>query len=64
VGERPGGRLAAQAPVDRQRFGISDHDRERALAVHLFEVDELGLGHLADDDLAQLHLDGHSRAPR
>ena len=63
VSEWAGGGIALEAPINRHRFGAADDDGEFALAIHLFEPDELLVLHLTDDDFVQFHLDGHVRAP-
>src|SRR4051812_422147 len=59
VRQRAGVDVALEAAVYRHRLGVADDDRELALPVHLLQPDDLLLSHLADDDLVQLHLDGH-----
>jgi hypothetical protein len=46
----PGGGDSLQAAVNRIRLSRPDHDRKRALTVHLLEDDDLPILHLADDN--------------
>ena len=54
-----GGGQALDAAVDARGLEDADHDRERPLAVHLLEEDDLLLVVLVDDDPRKFHLHGH-----
>src|SRR5438105_3020567 len=50
------------ASVDAGSLEDADQNRERAIALDLFQVDHLLVVDLANDDPRQLHLHGHGRS--
>src|SRR5262249_46372860 len=59
VGQWPGRRHPFDAAVDASRLEDADDDGKTAVALHLFQHDDLLIVNLADDDALQFHLDGH-----
>src|SRR5579864_8641587 len=64
MGERAGSGHSLHAPIDAGGLVDADDDRKRTFAIDLFEIDDLLLRSLADDDPRKFHLDGHGgRSP-
>jgi putative hemolysin len=53
--------VVLDAAVDARGLEEPDQDRERAVTVHLLEVDHLLVVDLADDDPREFHLHAHDR---